>query len=52
MPSNVEFIELAGVTVHPGERELLPRFFGVSVVGLDVNRTLAEERLVQSVQLS
>jgi hypothetical protein len=31
----VEFIELPGVTVHPGERELLPQFHGVSVVGLD-----------------
>ena len=28
----VEFFELAGVTVDPGERELLPQFLGVPVV--------------------
>ena len=47
----VEFIELAGVTVDPGERELLAQFLGVAVVGLDVDRTFEEERLVQTVQL-
>ena len=47
----IEFIELAGVTVHPGARELLAQFLGVAVVGLDVDRTLEEERLVQTVQL-
>ena len=47
----VEFIELAGVTVHAGERELLAQFLGVAIVGFDVNRPLEEERLVETVQL-
>jgi hypothetical protein len=39
------------VTVDPGERELLSQFLGVTVVGLDVDRALEEERLVETVQL-
>ena len=33
----VEFIELAGVTVDPCERELVAQFLGVAVVGVDVD---------------
>jgi hypothetical protein len=39
------------MTVYPGERELLAQFLGVAVVGLNVDRTLKEECLVQAVQL-
>ena len=47
----VEFIELAGVTVDPRERELLAQFLGVAVVRLDVDRALEEECFVETVQL-
>jgi hypothetical protein len=39
------------VTVHPSERELLAQLLGVAVVGVDVDRALEEERLIQPVQL-
>jgi len=39
----VEFIELPGVTVDSGERELLAQFLGVAVVGVDIDRALEEE---------
>ena len=48
----VEFFELAGVTVDSSEREFFAQFLGVTVVGLDVDRTFEEERLVQAVELS
>jgi hypothetical protein len=48
---HVEFIELAGVTVYPGERELLAQFLGVTVVRLDVDRAFEEERFVEAVEL-
>ena len=38
------------MTVDPRERELLAQFLGVAVVGLNVDRPLEEERLVQTVQ--
>jgi hypothetical protein len=40
------------VTVDPGERELLAQLLRVTIVRLDVNRALEEERLVETVQLS
>jgi hypothetical protein len=46
----VEFIELAGVTVYPGERELLAQFLGVAVVRVDVDRPFEQERLVETVE--
>jgi hypothetical protein len=39
------------VTVDPGERELLAQLLRVTIVRLDVNRALEEERLVETVQL-
>ncbi len=47
----VEFIELAGVPVNPGERELLAQLLGVTVVRLDVDGAVEEECFVQAVQL-
>ncbi|HUQ98112.1 MAG TPA: hypothetical protein VM166_01580 [Gemmatimonadaceae bacterium] len=32
------------MTVDPGDRELFAQFLGVTVVGLDVDLTLEEER--------
>jgi hypothetical protein len=48
---HVEFFELAGVTRDPRECELLPQFFSVAVVRLDVDRALEEERFVETVEL-
>jgi hypothetical protein len=39
----VEFIDLAGVPVDPGERELLAQLLGVTVVRLDVDGAVEEE---------
>ncbi|HVH55568.1 MAG TPA: hypothetical protein VM791_04915 [Vicinamibacterales bacterium] len=39
------------MTVDPGERELLAQLLRVTVVRLDVNRALEEERFVETVQL-
>jgi hypothetical protein len=39
------------VTVDSREGEFLAEFLGVAVVGLDVDRPLEEERLVETVQL-
>jgi hypothetical protein len=47
----VEFLKLAGVTVDACERELLAEFLGVTVVRVDVDEALEEERLVQTVEL-
>ena len=47
----IEFIELPRVTVNPDERELLAQFLRVAVVGVDVDRALEKERLVETVQL-
>jgi hypothetical protein len=38
------------VTVDPRKRELLAQFLGVTVVRLDIDRALEEERFVQTVQ--
>ena len=35
------------MTLNPNERELLAQFFGVAIVGLDVDRALEEELLVR-----
>jgi len=40
------------VPIDPGERELLAQLLGVTVVRLDVNRALEEERFVETVELS
>ena len=39
----VEFFEQAGVTVDPGERELLAQFLGVTVVRFYVDRAFEQE---------
>ncbi len=51
MPSTSSSSSWPELTVDPSERELLAQFLGVAVVGLDVNRTLEEERLIQTIQL-
>jgi hypothetical protein len=38
------------VAIDPSERELLAQFLGVTVVRVDVDRTLEEERFVQTLQ--
>ncbi|HQZ40969.1 MAG TPA: hypothetical protein PLH72_18225 [Vicinamibacterales bacterium] len=38
--------------VHPEQRQLLAQFLGVAVVGVDVDRALEQERLIQAVQLA
>ena len=47
----VHFFELGGVPVHLHERELLAQLVAMPVVPLDVDRSLVEERLVQTVEL-
>jgi len=49
---HVEFFELPGVTVDPGEREFLAQFLGVAVVRVDVDRALEAELLVETVPLA
>jgi hypothetical protein len=46
----VEFIELPGVTVHPGERERLAQLVPLALVGIDVDASREQECFVQSVQ--
>jgi len=48
---HVEFVKLRGVTVDPEQRQLLAQLLGVPVVGVDVDRALEQERLVQPVEL-
>ena len=39
------------MSVHLRERELLAQLVAMAVVGLDVDRALEQERLIQTVQL-
>ena len=39
------------MTIDPRERQLLAQLLGVTVVRLDVDRALEEERFVQAVEL-